>query len=224
MNIEPGAFSVDVRVSPGANTSTIEEAVANALGAAVQELTDVLTCPDCFHPWDRHLPDPHNDGAGGCADPKCRCTEPRQAITPAERIAAIRAQLGTTPLVSTAQDKANGEVGGVAWQRVADMANHAPKGGTIVERYITAEGEPGVVCVTFLGRKGNLLTTVARLLASECISIEPADRFRCYRTARQLFGVIGQRIDASGPPLNDVESRYAHWAWSLLAATSADPS
>jgi hypothetical protein len=182
-----------------------------------------LDCPDCAHPWDEHTPDPHNDGAGGCCcHPRCRCSEPRRVITPAERIAAIRAQLGTAALTSTAQEKSNGEVGGMAWQRVADMANHYPRGGTIVERYITAEGEPGVVCVSFIGRKGNLLTTVARLLAGDCASIEPADRHRCYRTARQLFSVIGQRTDASGPALNDVETRYAHWAWGLLAAAGAE--
>lgn len=187
-------------------------------------LTDVLTCPDCGHPWDRHLPDDRlgtNGPQGGCADTHCRCTEPRRAITPAERVAAIRAQLGTAPLVSTAQDKANGEVGGAAWQRVPDMATHSPKGGTIVERYITGDGEPGVVCVTFAGRKGRLLAMTDRLLASECASIEPADRYRCYRTARQLMAVLGQRTDASGPPLNDTETRIAHWAWSLLSAAGS---
>ena len=188
----------------------------------VDHVVTTLDCPDCFHSWDQHLPDPHHDGAGGCCHPHCRCSEPRRPITPAERIAALRSQLSTAPLTSTAQDKANGEVGGLAWQRVPDLANHFPRGGAIVERYITAEGEPGVVCVSFIGRKGNLLTTVARLLASDCASIEPADRYRCYRTARQLFAVIGQRSDASGPPLNDVETRYAHWAYALLAAAGAE--
>lgn len=125
------------------------------------------------------------------------------------------------PLVSTAQDKVGGQVGGLAWERVPWDATHSPRGGTIVELWRTEDGESGVTTFDVRGRKGALDPVTARLRLSECASVEPASPFRAYKAARQIMAVIGQRpTTASGPPLTDYEQRLVGWVWSLLTAAS----
>lgn len=110
------------------------------------------------------------------------------------------------------------QIGGAAWQRVPDLASHQPAGGTIVDTWVNDDGEITVVALSFRGRKGNLEPRRDYLSESECASIEPCDRHRCWRTARQIFAFLGQRQSLAGPPLSDYEETIRSYAWALLRA------
>jgi len=142
----------------------------------------------------------------------------------AATLARQREQIGTELLVSSAQDRAGAEVGGMAWERLPDLADHLARGGTIVETWRNDDGEPGVVTVGIRGRRGQLDARVARLALSDCSQVEPPSDYRALKTARQLMAILGQRSAANGPPLNDFEARLVGWVWSLLTACGSGPT
>lgn len=144
------------------------------------------------------------------------------AITPAERMAALRAEIGDEPLVSHAQDKAPGEIGGAAYRRRPDLSDQTAQGGTIVERWTNDDGEAGVVTVNFAGRRGNVEVRAARLALSDCADPEPSNPARCWRAFRSLCQALGQRQSNSGPDLSDYEDRWWYWACSLHRAAKGE--
>lgn len=177
---------------------------------------DVLHCPDCGHQWDLHS---GSLIAGSCLIRSCLCDRQRPIITPAERIAAMRAQLDDSPLVSKAQDRATAQIGGAAWRRVPELSDQRPTGGTIVDTWVNEDGEVGAVTCNFRKRGSLIEVLSARLLLSDCAEVEPTNSYRCARTVRQLLAALGQRQANNGPPLDDMETRWFGWAYALVRAS-----
>lgn len=122
-------------------------------------------------------------------------------------------------LISSAQDRATAQVGGVAWQKVPwDYDRKTIPGGTIVAVDYDDDGEVTVTTLGFAGRRGNVEPQFHRLAAGDCASIEPSDPGRCWRTVRQCMAFLGQRQGLSGPPFSDFEERIRTAAWALLRA------
>lgn len=169
-----------------------------------------LTCSRCEHEWDTHYP------SGGCARPRCFCNEPRPVITAAERMAAIRAQVGASDLLSHVDDKRTILIGHVVTEaRDGDDL----RCGTVVERWHTDDGEPGVTAVDFITRGSDTQVVIRRFMVDELRQeVLPApDRYHCALVARTLCRVVAQGIKRNGraDPLTDIERRYLNWAYVM---------
>jgi hypothetical protein len=177
-------------------------------------ITLKATCGDCGHPWTEH----YGHVFGGCAHrrPECFCVALRPVVSPAERRAALRAEVGTEPLVSHVDDKRNIVIGHhVTEGRDGDNL----RGGIVVERWHTDDGEPGVTAIDFRYRGKDISVIVHRFMVTELRQevLPNPDWAWCAYAIRSLYRLIGQRIRKSGSadPLSDSERRYLHWAEAL---------
>lgn len=176
---------------------------------------EILTCPDCRHAWDVHMPARFGGGCGfmSSRDGSCWCDEPLREITPAERRAAIRAQVGTEPLVSRVDDPVTIPVGAVISQRIDPLASHEPITGRVVALWHDEDtGEVGVVLVAPWRKQ----IRIHRLLVSECVTdpgaVRPPDSVSCANTARAILAVLG----GGSSTLSEREYGLLRWAMDLV--------
>jgi hypothetical protein len=130
----------------------------------------------------------------------------------ARRLAQLRAELGTEPLVSHVDDPEPIRVGSVLSQRVDPLAAHQPVTGRVVERWHNADGEPGLVLVSFSRSKA----LTHRLLVDHVVTeaVTPPDPYGCTGAVRSLWSVLG----AGRGTLDDHERRLLAWCQALLVA------
>jgi len=190
----------------------------------VTPATGVVLCPKCVHPWTSHLAAKYVDRHNGESCLHCSCGQPRPVVTPAERLAAMRDEVGDEPLVSHAQNRAPGTIGGAAFRRRPALSDQTATGGTIAEVWVTDDGEAGVTTINFAGRRGNVEVVTARLALSDCAEVEPSSPARCWRGWRQLCQALGQRQSLAGPEPSDYEDRWWDWARALRRAGRGERS
>lgn len=179
-------------------------------------MTVTLACPMCAHQRACHYSD------GRCAIKDCFCVEGKPP-TEQEVRAAIRATTDSASLVSHVDDRRNVLVGHYVTEKQADESDYTARAGIVVERWMTDDGEPGVVVVAFARRGRDVLVNMNRLLVAnlrdDWLSPKP-DPATCAYGSRKLLAAIGQRIDRKdhADPLNDYELRWFHWASALINA------
>jgi hypothetical protein len=179
---------------------------------------DLLTCPDCAHPWDRH-----SEVIGECFVSGCWCPNRRPVLPLADRLAALRAEK-IAPLVSHVDDARNIVIGHTVTEA---RDGDDQRVGIVVERWHTADGEPGVTTVDFIHRGQEIQAVTRRFRVDELRQelLPDPDPYACSLAARKLHKIIGQHIRRNGRTdrLTDQERRFAHWADALDNAANPQP-